>query len=644
PKTTTWNEFSSTMASAIICLATNQKFNFSKFIFEGMIRNLDNVSGKFLMYPKFVQVFLNQQLDGLPTHKRIYNAPSHTKKIFGNMRRLGKGFSGRVTPLFPIMVVQHQSQMGEGSVNPTNPHHTPTIIQPQKTQKPKKPKRKDTQVPHPSDPSDNVADDVVHKELGDSGGPRCQETIGDTIAQTRFENVSKLSNDSLLAIGNTLRSDEDGLKLNELMELYTTLQKKVLDLEKTKTTQANEIDSLKRRVKKLEKKDRSRTHKLKRLYKVGLTARVESSDDEEDLGDDASKQGRMINSIDADEDITLVNVQDDADNEMFDVDALNGEEVFFAGQNENVVEKVVNAAQVSTAATTSTITTEEITLAQALEALKTSKPKVKGIVFQEPSTTTTTTISSQQSQDRIDVDYQLAERLQAQEQEELSVEEKAKLFQQLLEQRRKHFAAKSAEDKRNKPPTQAQQRKIMCTYLKNMEGKKHKDLKNKSFDSIKKMFDRAFKKVSTFVDFITDLVKGSSKRAGKELEQEGTKKQNVDEDKDTRELQSLMEVIPDEEEVAIDVVPLATKPPTIVDWKIHKEGKNNYFQIIRADGSSKMYLVFSQLLKSVDREDLVELYKLVKAKYGSTRPVEDMDLLLWGDLKTMFEPHVEDEI
>ncbi|GJZ23529.1 hypothetical protein Tco_0560988 [Tanacetum coccineum] len=59
PKTTAWNEFSSTMASAIICLATNQKFNFSKFIFEGMIKNLDNVSGKFLMYPRFVQVFLN---------------------------------------------------------------------------------------------------------------------------------------------------------------------------------------------------------------------------------------------------------------------------------------------------------------------------------------------------------------------------------------------------------------------------------------------------------------------------------------------------------------------------------------------------------------------------------------------------------
>ncbi|GKC40053.1 hypothetical protein Tco_1052437, partial [Tanacetum coccineum] len=133
-----------------------------------------------------------------------------------------------------------------------------------------------------------------------------------------------------------------------------------------------------------------------RLYKVSLTARVESSGDEKDLAEDVSKQGR-INAIDADEDITLANVQDDADNEMFDLTILNGKEVFVVGQNENVVKEVVDVVQVSTAATTVTITTEEITLA-TLEALKTSKPKVKGIVFQEPSTTTT--ISSQQSQDK----------------------------------------------------------------------------------------------------------------------------------------------------------------------------------------------------------------------------------------------------
>ncbi|GJR52108.1 putative ribonuclease H-like domain-containing protein [Tanacetum coccineum] len=77
-KTTSWNEFSSTMASTIICL---EKFNFSKYIFESMVKNLDNV-GKFLMYPRFIQVFLDKQLEGEPIHNRTYIAPSHTKMIF----------------------------------------------------------------------------------------------------------------------------------------------------------------------------------------------------------------------------------------------------------------------------------------------------------------------------------------------------------------------------------------------------------------------------------------------------------------------------------------------------------------------------------------------------------------------------------
>ncbi|GJS22522.1 hypothetical protein Tco_0451154 [Tanacetum coccineum] len=230
-------------------------------------------------------------------------------------------------------------------------------------------------------------------------------------------------------------------------------------------------------------------------------------------------------------------------------------------------------------------------------------------------------------QAKIDVDYQLAQRLQAQEQEELTNEEKARLFIQFLEQRRKYFAAKRVEEKRNKPPTRAQQRSIMCTYLTNMEGWKPKNLKNKTFANIQESFDKAMKKVNAFVDFRTDI-----------------KKQKVDEDKETVELQSLIKVIPDEEEVVDDAIHLATKPPTIVDWKIHKEGKKSYYQIIRVDGSSKMCRVISQMLKSFDKQDLEDLYKLVKAKYGSTRPVEDMDLVLYGDLRTMFEPHIEDRV
>ncbi|GKE82703.1 hypothetical protein Tco_1552703, partial [Tanacetum coccineum] len=142
----------------------------------------------------------------------------------------------------------------------------------------------------------------------------------------------------------------------------------VLDLEKTKTTQANKIASLKRRVKKLEKKNRSRTYKLKRLYKFDLTARVESSDEEESLVEDASKQGR-IDAIDADEEITLVSVHD--------VNVSAGEEVFVAEQDVvkevveviNTAKLITDAAQVSTATTTTAIikTVDDITLAQALK-------------------------------------------------------------------------------------------------------------------------------------------------------------------------------------------------------------------------------------------------------------------------------------
>ncbi|GKA86764.1 putative ribonuclease H-like domain-containing protein, partial [Tanacetum coccineum] len=548
-KTTAWNEFSSTMASASICLATNQKFNFSKYNFESIVKNLDNAS-KLLMYPRFVQVFLDKQLEGMQSHKRIYDAPYNTKKIFGNMKRVGKGFSGRETPLFQTMMVQEQDGMGEGSKMLTNPHHTPTIIppltsQPQKKQRSRRPKRKDTEIPQSSVLSDNVVDEAVNEEMDDSlekaattatgldaeqdrgninktqskatpnepssqgtnsgGSPRRQETIGDTIAQTRFENVSKTSNDPLLSRGNTLRSGKDSQKLNELMEIYTNLQRRVLALEETKTTQAVEIVSLKNRVKKLEKGKKSRTHKLKRLYKVGITSRVDSFDEEESLGEeDVSKQGRIAD-IDAHEDIYLVNVhtnkdifdvndQDDVD--MFDVNTLTGDEVIV--DNKDVVsatEETVNAATTTTITTTTTtvITDGEITLAKALAKLKGAKPstqgittssttitadstrpKAKGIFMQEPTLRLQAEFDEEERvarekaqqveevniawdgiQAKIDVDYQLAQRLQAQEQEELSDAEKARLFVQILEKRRKHFAAKRVEEKRNRPPTRA---------------------------------------------------------------------------------------------------------------------------------------------------------------------------------------------
>ncbi|GJR53053.1 hypothetical protein Tco_1403574 [Tanacetum coccineum] len=107
-----------------------------------------------------------------------------------------------------------------------------------------------------------------------------------------------------------------------------------------------------------------------------------------------------------------------------------------------------------------------------------------------------------------------------------------------------------------------------------------------------------------------------SKRAGDMLEQENAKKQKVDDDQEEAKMKELMKIFPNEEEVAVDAIPLATKPPSIVDQKIVKEGKISYYQIIRADGSSNTYSAFIQVLRSFDKEDLETLWKLVKAKHG----------------------------
>nr|GEV37632.1 hypothetical protein [Tanacetum cinerariifolium] len=140
------------------------------------------------------------------------------------------------------------------------------------------------------------------------------------------------------------------------------------------------------------------------------------------------------------------------------------------------------------------------------------------------------------------------------------------------------------------------------------------------------------------------VTEDSSKTVGEELEQENAKKQKIDDDKDTTELKKLVKIIPDEEGVAIDAIPLDIKPPSIVDCEIQKEGKRSYYKIIKADGSLKIYLIFSHMLKDFDREDVETLWKLVKAKYRSTRLEGDYERVLWGDLKVMFKPHIEEEV
>nr|GFB54101.1 hypothetical protein [Tanacetum cinerariifolium] len=103
-KRTSWNEFSSAMASAVICLSTSRKFNFSKYIFDSLVRNVDSTS-KFYLYPRFLQLLIRKQVGDLSTHTTKYASPTLTQKVFANMKRVRKGFSRVETPLFEGMLV-----------------------------------------------------------------------------------------------------------------------------------------------------------------------------------------------------------------------------------------------------------------------------------------------------------------------------------------------------------------------------------------------------------------------------------------------------------------------------------------------------------------------------------------------------------
>ncbi|GJY85193.1 hypothetical protein Tco_0499219, partial [Tanacetum coccineum] len=208
-----------------------------------------------------------------------------------------------------------------------------------------------------------------------------------------------------------------------------------------------------------------------------------------------------------------------------------------------------------------------------------------------------------------------------------------------MNKRKKHFAMLRAEEKRRKPPTKAQKRNLMSTYLKNMGGYKHIQLNIKSYEEIQKLFDNEMTRVNTFIPMDSESKKAESskekakgsrkkilgkKRARKEQQQESSKRQRMEDDKeideqeevevdDEAELKKHM-VIAKDDEIAIDDIPLATKPPVIVEYKLLKEGIMVHYQLIRAYGSSKRYSSMIRMLQDIDREDLETLWKLVKTK------------------------------
>ncbi|GJS10311.1 hypothetical protein Tco_0367107 [Tanacetum coccineum] len=192
-----------------------------------------------------------------------------------------------------------------------------------------------------------------------------------------------------------------------------------------------------------------------------------------------------------------------------------------------------------------------------------------------------------------------------------------------MNKRKKYFTDLRAQENRNKPPTKSQKRSQMTTYLKNIGTWKHSQLKSKTYEEIERLFKLEMKRVNTFITMIQDEETSKKdkdeskfKRAGEELESDVSKKQKTNkqgevEVDDTTELKRCLVVVPeDEDDVTIDTTPLSSRSPSI----------------------------------NFNRDDLKDLWKIVKSRFMKKDPMDDMDNLLLRTLNTMFEPQVEDTI
>ncbi|GJU16699.1 hypothetical protein Tco_1144665 [Tanacetum coccineum] len=609
-------------------------YNFSKLIFDGMVANLKSKT-KFLMYPRFLQMILEIQTE----NKHPYLAIVLTKKIFGNMKR---GFRGVPRPLLPAMLpvvaVDQSAGQADQAVDQPSPSeplpsssHPPVISATTESE----PTPVAEPTPHPKSPS--------------------PEPDSESIEHT-FEKPSP-EHQPLSPIQET--------KMDDLLQLVPKLITKVDSLEtelnQTKLTIGKAFMKLVKKVKKME-------DVLKRRHVV-----LPDSEDED--AEISSKRGR--------------NLQEEGLDEMVRNMVKNKSEVFKTPtQSKTSGEEDISHTTLEAAKTLLKVASQRSKLVdkgKRYKRRKESKGKDIDTGFKDISTgfedistgfeevntgglgvkaslaeaIRLQTLEEEESAKQVHLDALLAKRMdldallaKRMEEEELTEQQKqrkaqsvlgkelpeedfAKKMVELVNQRKKFFAEERAKARRSKPMTQSLLRNYMMNYLKNQRTWKLTQLKKLSFEEVKEEFDKLVKQVESFVPINIEATKAQLKRYGEELQTEISKKQRID-DKDVSDTEEKVGKVKEEEPV---------KRVGKRKKQKARKGKRSIYQLIEQHGADTVYMSFGAMLKDFTREDLIELYRLVMQKYGTNRPEDAYDIVLWSDLRTMFDlPLNEDAI
>nr|GEV36248.1 hypothetical protein [Tanacetum cinerariifolium] len=533
------------MASVVICLSTGRKFNFSKYIFDSLVRNVDS-SLKFYMYPR---------------------------------RRVGKGCSGVETPLFEGMLVAREP-----------------------------------------------------------------EEQGDAEEQGNDDNAAE---EPVTAVD------------DEALDTYAALTRRVEHLEHDKVAQNLEITKLKTMVKKLERANKVKTLKLMRWRKVGTSQRVNTSDDT--VMEDVSNQGRIIDELDKDEGAVLMNEKKETEEvrditgdaqvegkqaKIYQINMDHAAKVLRMQKDEPKIKEAVEVVTTAKLITEVVAAVSETVNAAANVPAATvtptpvkSKEKGKGIMVEEPKPL--------KKKQQVELDEAYARKLH----EELNQDIDWEVAMDHVKQKAKENPyVQRYQVMKKRPQIEAQARRNMMMYLKNIAGFRMDYFKGMSYYDIRLIFKVKFNSNIEFLLKSKEQIEEEDNRAIASINetpaQKAAKRRRLNEEaKDVEELKQHLEIVPDEDDdVYIEATPLTRKVP-VMDYQIIHFNNKPHYKIIHVDGTHQLYVSFITLLKNFDREDLDLLWSLVKERFSTSKPNNFSNDYLLSTLRAMFQrPDGQDQV
>nr|GEV97510.1 hypothetical protein [Tanacetum cinerariifolium] len=582
PKSTGFNEFSSNIATAMACFATNRVYNFSKMIFDGMVRNVNNKVSKFLMYPRFLSKCLKMGQFGQITHTHMYAVPFHTRKVFTTLRVNSPSFSGRTVPLFDSMLV-HQ---GEGSGTPTEPHHTPSLEAPQS------PQHDLSSSLHPP-----VTTVTIPTVIPTDNPPFRQYSMRARIAQSSAlptatnEPASPLGDDSQAKACPTVFgfvAEQDRANIIKTSTLPHDLPPRVTSLAADEGAQDLEIASLKARIKWLEKKMEEVMSHLEKMPQ----SRVRSLDTKEEA---AVEKSTERGSNDTKE---LVNV-------LTSLDAAN---ILTSGGVQVI--SVSPAAEVPTVVMVELDTPKKKKLQEQID-VQVAREMEEQIARED-----------QRMNEQIARDVEIS-RIHTEEELQMlidSLDRNNETFVKYLQEQLCKSSQVPVSTK--KAPLKEATKRVLYVISQEPRWMEDKNFKGMTLEEIREKFIHVWKQIEDFVP-IGSKEKGERfKRKGLRLEQDSAKKVKTSDEVSKEDLKTMMQLVPVEE---VYMEALQVKH-LIIDWEIHTEGKRTYWKIIGLGGNT------AAGYNDKEKELWVELQRLFEAD------VEDQ---LWTYTQALIHDPVE---